>query len=55
MLTPSVTEMQTMINICCSELELLDLKMNQNKSMSLRIGKRFNIPCCNLKAEENVI
>jgi hypothetical protein len=50
MLTPSVIEMQTMINVCCNELTLLDLKMNQNKSMLLRMGKRYNVVCSELLA-----
>jgi hypothetical protein len=39
-----------MINVCCNELTLLDLKMNQNKSMLLRIWKRYSAGCSSLLA-----
>ena len=55
MLAPTLGEMQTMINVCCNELALLDLRMNQSKSILLRMGKRCNAPCSNLRAEGSAI
>ena len=55
MLAPTLTEMQNMINACCKELALLDLRMNHTKSNLLRVGKQCNAPCCNLYAEDNII
>ena len=45
LLAPSVTELQTMINLCCSELTILDLKINSTKSVAIRIGNRFKVAC----------
>ena len=40
MLAPTLTEMQNLINACCKELALLDLRMNHTKSNLLRVGKQ---------------
>ena len=48
LLSPSVCELQKMVNICCVELSLLDLKLNESKSVCIRIGKRFHSECCSI-------
>jgi hypothetical protein len=55
LLSPSVKELQTMINVCCEELSLLDLKLNYKKSNALRVGKRSNTACCDLRANGCII
>jgi hypothetical protein len=45
LLSPSVGELQIMIDIVCHELNELDLKLNASKSCCIRIGKRFHADC----------
>ena len=45
LVSSSVTELQNMINICCNELDKLDLSLNGSKSSCLRIGKRWHVKC----------
>jgi hypothetical protein len=51
LMSPSVHELQTMLTICDTELELLDLKLNALKSACLRIGQRFNKQCFTLQSK----
>jgi len=51
----SITEMQTMLDICCKELSLLDLKINSKKSTAIRIGSRFKAKCVDLFAMNEII
>ena len=44
LLSPSLHELQTMLNVCESELSLLDLKLNASKLECLRIGRRCMKP-----------
>ena len=37
-----------MLNICETELSWLDMRINVNKSVSMRFGQRFSIQCANL-------
>jgi hypothetical protein len=55
LLAPSVTELQKMILICCEELALLDLKLNVDKSVALRMGKGWKLNCRVLNAPESTI
>lgn len=48
LLSPSVAELQRMLDVCCQELESINLKLNVNKSCCLRIGKRCYAKCCNV-------
>ena len=48
LLAPSVTELQTMIDICCLELTKIDLLLNESKSVCIRIGKRWHQKCVSL-------
>ena len=54
-ISPSVTELQAMINICCQQLAMLDLKINVSKSAAIRIGNRFKNDCSNLFALNDII
>ena len=55
LLAPSISELQRMITLCCEELSLLDLRLNVEKSVGLRMGKNWNSDCCTLKASENTV
>ena len=55
LLAPSISELNAMIAICCSELALIDLKLNAKKSVALRIGKRCRSKVYNLTAQNEVI
>ena len=50
LLSPSVTELQTMLHNCQRELEALDLVINVKKSCCLRIGQRSNVKCQRLRS-----
>ena len=52
LLSPSISELQNMLNICCSELTLLDLQVNAKKCSALRIGSRFQNKCTDLYLKE---
>ena len=41
-----------MLDMCSSELTLLDLKINSSKSCALRIGNRFKSPCRKLEVND---
>lgn len=55
LLSPSVFGLQSMINACDIELELLDLKLNVSKSVCIRIGPRHNRPCSTIKSKSGNI
>ena len=55
LLSPSIYELQSMLNVCCNELNSLDLLINLDKSASLRIGKGCNKICRNIQAMESNI
>jgi hypothetical protein len=44
----SVCELQKMINLCLVELANLDMIVNVNKTMCIRIGRRCNSKCANI-------
>ena len=48
LLSLSLDDMQKMINICKSELDWLDMKINAKKSGCIRIGPRFDVGCAKL-------
>jgi len=48
LVSSSLTELQIMVDICCKELEIINLKLNVNKSVCLRIGKRCFRSCRDL-------
>ena len=55
LLSSSVTELQDMVNICCEELRTIDLKLNESKSVCIRVGKRFNVACPPITTPTGVI
>ena len=55
LLSPSIYELQLMVEVCCNELNSLDLRINLDKSASLRIGKGCNKICRNIQAMESNI
>ena len=48
LIAPSVHTLQIMLNICETELSWLDMRINVNKSVCMRFGRRFSIQCANL-------
>lgn len=55
LLAPSVAELQRMVNVCCNELDAINLKLNTNKSYCIRIGKRFFAECPNIRTDNGDI
>ena len=45
LISSSVTDMQNMLDICCHELNEIDLILNESKSSAIRIGRRFKQRC----------
>ena len=50
LLSVSISELQTLIDICIAELGLIDMVLNANKSSCMRIGKRRQNNAANLTA-----
>lgn len=55
LLSPSVCELQKMINICADEAKCLNLKFNAKKSCVLRFGVRYLRDCQRLTLDDNEI
>ena len=55
LLSISISELQDMIDICKSELDILDMKINIKKSMCMRIGNRFNMLASGILIDANPI
>ena len=55
LLAPSVAELQYMVNICCDELNKLNLELNNNTSFCLRFGKRHRLPSVNINTVKGPI
>jgi len=55
LLSPSIAELQAMIDVCYHELGEINLGLNVNKSACLRIVKRCFTKYCDLKAGNGVI
>jgi len=45
LLAPSVTGLQAILAACENELDNIDMRINVKKSMCIRFGKLFNVPC----------
>jgi hypothetical protein len=54
LLSPSVTELQEMLDYFNRELSWLDLKINVKKSNAIRIGNRHYSKCVNLCVNETI-
>jgi hypothetical protein len=48
LLAHTVTGLQMLVDACENELNYLDMRLNVKKSVCLRIGNRFNIPCADI-------
>lgn len=55
LLSNSVTDLQSMLNICDSVFKLLDLPINETKCHCMRIGPRYNIQCAPIKLNNAVL
>ena len=55
LLSPSRYELQEMINICTEELALLDMKLNVDKTVILKIGKRSNMSSAPIQIDHTEI
>ena len=55
LISPSVTESQPMLDLCGSELALIDIKLNSKKLNAVRIGNRFKIDCVKLRVLNETI
>jgi len=45
LIVPSVNALQIILNACNEELSQLDMRVNVNKSLCIRFGKRYNVDC----------
>jgi len=45
LISPSVTALQILLNACAEELSQLDMRVNVNKSLCIRFGRRYNVDC----------
>ena len=48
LLTPSIDALQSAIHLCECKLRSLDMALNSNKSVCVRIGQRYNVDCVNV-------
>jgi len=55
MLSISVEDLQSMLNICNQELQMLDMSVNVKKSSYIRIGKRFDTAINDLYIDDQLI
>ena len=55
LLSPSVVELQRMVDLCCVEFEGLDLQLNCSKSVCMRIGPRWHKHCSPITTKTGAI
>src|SRR5207244_8228797 len=55
LLSPSICELQNMLNVFCNELALLDLQVNVKKCSAIRIGNRYKSKCTDLILKDTKI
>src|ERR1051325_1502955 len=55
LLAPSLTESQSMLDLCREELNNIDLQLNARKSNAIRIGSRYKNKCCDLCVGDVII
>ena len=48
LVAPSINGLQQLLHVCENELDNLDMRLNVNKSMCIRFGKRFDEHCADL-------
>jgi len=51
-ISPSVNELQKIVNICENELNLLDMQINVKKSCCMRIGQRHDAKCADILSSD---
>ena len=51
LLSTSISDLQSMLNLCASVFNEIDLPINTNKSHCIRIGPRCNYQCCELSLQ----
>lgn len=55
LLSPTVDGLQQLLHVCENELEQLDMKLNVNKSVCIRVGPRFNADCAELRSRNGAV
>jgi len=53
LLAPSVHSLQLLLPTCEDELSCLDMRLNNKKSVCIRIGPRYKADCCSLVTRDN--
>ena len=53
LLAPSVHSLQLLLRTCEDELSCLDMRLNNKKSVCIRIGPRYKADCCSLVTSDN--
>ena len=48
LVTPTVSGLQTLLNVCEEELRDLDMRLNVSKSVCMRFGSRYDIKCADI-------
>ena len=48
LISPTITGLQSLLNVCESELDKLDMRVNTDKSKCIRFGHRYKEPCAEL-------
>lgn len=48
LLAPTVSALQRLVDLCCMELQSLDMEINFKKSVCMRIGPKFKAECSNI-------
>ena len=54
LIAPSVSGLQSLVNICETELSNTDMFINAKKSICIRFGPRFNVHCDNITSSNGV-
>jgi len=55
LLSPSIVELQSMVDLCGKEFAAIDLKINGTKSTCMRIGPRWHRNCVSIHTENGPI
>ena len=45
LISPTVHSLQIMLDVCASFAQEVDMKFNSSKSVVMRVGTRFKLPC----------
>ena len=53
LLAPSVHLLQLLLHTCEDELSSLDMRLNNKKSVCIRIGPCYKADCCSLVTSDN--